>query len=162
MDQTIDVQLYPVTVGNSFQWEMTVAYGGGNPSPRSTQYPPLDVTAKGSATITFTINNKPGQQIVFDPDHPFFVSPFLGKGAKNPGIKSVTLNDPKQLVVEDGNGDKVSFPYMLKFVGAPPLDPIVNNGGGGPGNMSQLYMLVGSLVSLAAFAAGYALAYYWR
>src|SRR4051812_22490087 len=138
MTQSIDVQLFPGTDTNGdFEWRMKV-------TPRPSTPAELKVSAHGKCVIKFTINNNStGPQITFhhdetdtDNNHAFFIPPYFGKNGKDHGIISVDCQDPHTtLTVVDGNKDQMRFPYVLKFIGAPPLDPIVNNGGGGPGHL---------------------------
>src|SRR5438105_12092461 len=139
--QNVQVDLTPVMNGNgSFNsWQMTV--DGKVQSPGT--YPPIDVTNGNKADFTLTIHNGSQQNITFAS---------ILVPAENRDIHTVKGQGTASLTLKDHNWDKGPVPYELLFTGAPKLDPIINNGGGGP----PIYRnyLVDAAVLLAVFAVG--------
>jgi hypothetical protein len=157
--QKPSIQLEPVWNGGAFDhWRM----GVGNGTPVDPPYPTLTVDHGNNADLTFTITNPQGIQ--FQPNNPPTSAPiYIQPGSQKPtggvdgDFKNIQVkNDPKTgaknavLVLHDGNQKGGTFTYVLNFNGAKPLDPIVDNGGGGPGFYSF------SAVEIAGIVAGLA------
>lgn len=151
------VNVTPVK-GQNGQISWTLSYAGKK-GTSSQDYPPI-VLAKydTNAKITFTI--KDGDGITFAAD-PIWVAvagpgnpvPSPSKAGVNDQIDSVKLHNSTQLVIVDKNkGDPVTLSYQLNFEGAPPLDPIIQNGGSGPPGIENYYYLIGGGLILALVA----------
>jgi hypothetical protein len=100
-------------------WQM----GINGAAPQGPPYPPITVAHGNTAVITFSIQNGPGQTIAFA-SNPMLVPP------KTKGLDAPTVNGTS-MSVTDHNLSKGEIPYVLVFNGAPKLDPIINNDGGG-------------------------------
>ena len=118
----VGVTLQPGTDPNNggFMWKM-----GINPAaPQGPPYPAIHVDQGNSATITFSIQNGPGENFTFA-DKPMLVPP-KAKGLDEPTVNGISMT------VTDHNVQKGQIPYVLVFKGgAPKLDPIIDNDGGG-------------------------------
>jgi len=133
------VTLTPVMNGNgSFNsWSMSV--NKGSPfGPGS--YPAITVPHGHNADVTFTIQNGPGQNITFAG---------ILVPAENKEIHHVTGEGTTSLVISDHNWNKGDLPYVILFTGAPKLDPIMDNDGGGPTLYSNVFL---DVVGLAVAA----------
>lgn len=144
-------------------WEMTYDNKKGN-SPATYPVMVLDkdsgshqihISILDSAGIAFT----PGTTDPKDGDNAFWVH----EGTTSPPsksthsqIKDVKLHNGTKLTFKDiNNGKEVVLAYQLNFTGAPPLDPIIQNGGGtGPGAPMQeyAYYAAGALLLFAIVA----------
>lgn len=162
-----DIKIKPIldAQGKPVGWELK--YGTGKFTKKG-DYPEIVLPKNsGNHEFTVTIENAngiiafaPGTNRPKDGDNALWVaagetSP-TQKGL-HPQIKDAKLHNDTQLVFKDvNNGDPVTLAYRLNFTGAPPLDPIIQNGGGtGPGIAFQDYALIGAgallLVALVAF-----------
>lgn len=161
-----DIKIKPILdqLGKPVGWEMK--YGDKKGTSPGT-YPTIVLPENsGNHDFTVTIENAngvafvPGSNRPKDGDNALWVvagqtSP-TQKGL-HPQIKDAKLHNDTQLVFKDvNNGDPVDLAYRLNFKGAPPLDPIIQNGGGtGPGIPIQDYALIGAgallLIALVAF-----------
>lgn len=127
--------------------------GGTNcTTPASCTVP---VAHGNNASITVSISDPSGpnsgpQQITFAAD-PIFVTP-----APKAEIKSTSLagQGTTSLSFKDHNWDQDTLNVVLKFNNAPAMDPIIQNGGGGPPNMAVSYLPT----TIAAFGVDMALA----
>jgi hypothetical protein len=150
------VHLKPVLTNGQFDhWEMSVK---GQPM-QGAPYPHLGATKGSDATFVFMIDNPNGIQ--FQPNSPPNTSPiYVQPGTQKPasgvdGLDKIKVTDygsakNAQLSVHDGNKDPGQLTYVLNFVGAPQLDPIIDNTGGGPGSYPNYAYIVGGAVLLAA------------
>lgn len=159
-----DIKISPIrdSADKPIGWEMTYGNKKGN---KASNYPVVDLP-KNSGNHEFTISIVNGNGIKFAPgtnrpkdgDNALWVH----EGSTSPPqkgthdqIKNVKLHSTTQLTFKDvNNGKAVELAYQLNFTGAPPLDPIIKNGGGtGPG--IQEYALYGAgallLIALVAF-----------
>jgi len=114
------VQVYLKPPVGSDGWMMKVENGGWTAGP---QYPHIDIPYKHNPDIVFTIQNGVGQDIKFAAD-PFLVPPKSNVFGQ-PSVSDYTFT------VTDHNQHKDHIPYVLVFDGAPKLDPIIDNDGGG-------------------------------
>lgn len=149
------IQLIPVRKSGQFDhWEMSV----GNQPAQGPPYPHLSVAKGDAANFIFTIDNPQGIQ--FQPNNPGHSSPiYIQPGTQKPtsgvnGVSGIVVGDSNsgaknaKLTIHDGNKDAGTLTYVLNFTGAPQLDPIIDNTGGGPGNYYAWY--VGGAVLLLA------------
>lgn len=159
------IDLFPVRKGGAFDhWEMSV---GGGPR-QGAPFPQLSVKHGNNAEFSITISDAQG--IEFQPYNlpsstPIYIQAGLQKptGGIDADIKNIKVKDDPQtgaknavLKFHDGNQKAGPLTYVLNFKGADPLDPIVNNGGGGPGlaadNLSYLWYAAGAVALLAVVA----------
>lgn len=148
----VNVNLTLQTTGTDPGWHMEVV-GAGKGGPNN--YPKIDVP-KGPSDVPFKfqITGAGTQGITFGAD-PIWVAVDKGTGSPEGSgvhsqIEDVNVSQGgKSLTFTDLNTEKVVLTYQLNFTGAPPLDPIISNGGGGEGELSAYALLIG----LAIFAA---------
>src|SRR4051794_6087903 len=106
--KTHQVTLTPPT--GTTGWQMSLD-GGNKQGPGS--YPVISVLKGDKADITYTIQNRPGQNITFA-TQPILVPPKVNDlGNPTGGGTSIVLNDSNQ--------NKGDIPYTLVFNGAPKL-----------------------------------------
>lgn len=152
-NQNINVKLSLIGQDGASGWEMDIA-GQGKGGPNG--YPKAKVAHGSSADFQFVITGPNTQNITFATTNPISVSPDDGSG-KSPvtaGINTDQIVDisgggTKVLKFKDLNRDPaVDLTYQLNFTGANPLDPIIqNNGGGGNKDLSTaVYALIGFAV----------------
>jgi hypothetical protein len=120
----------------AFVWQMGVGAG----APQGPPYPAIHVAHGNTATITFNIQNGPNQNITFA-DVPMLVPPKTN-GFDTPSVNGISMT------VTDHNLKQDHIPYVLIFNGAPKLDPIIDNDGGG----SLRYFFSNPTVSGASLA----------
>lgn len=155
-NQQINVTLTRIDQGGTAAWHMeVVGQGQGGPN----HYPPAKVAHGSGADFKFVITGAGTQNITFANTDPIWVSPDTGTGA-SPTASGINTN---QIIDVTGAGRKVlkftdinidpavDLTYQLNFTGANPLDPIIQNGGGG-GNKDFPYA-VAALIGLAVVAA---------
>ncbi|MFL6722079.1 MAG: hypothetical protein ACJ8FT_09805 [Sphingomonas sp.] len=156
------IQVIPIRkAGNFDHWEMSVNNGQpGLPSAAT-----ISVNKNDTATVTITIRDAKGIQ--FQPYAPNATPPtspiYIQSGMSKPtsGVDSQFLTPVisdnghdanAQLVFPDSNGTSGTYTYGLNFVGAPSIDPIIQNGGTGLDYSVVFYSLggfaVGVLVTL--------------
>lgn len=134
----IAVTLAPgVDQHGAFQWQMGIDPSPPQPPP----YPVISVAHGNSATITFTV--QPGQQNISFAGVPLLVPP------KSDGIDAPTVNGTS-MTVTDHNFKSDQVPYVLVFNGAPKLDPIIKNDGGGSAPFAAYF--ANSAVQVASWA----------
>jgi hypothetical protein len=135
------VTLTPTVQGSQVQWEMDY---GGKKGSNPDSYPvialqhdsgpnKIEFTIAGTNNITFL--NPPDKS-----DKPLYVME-IPKGSHNKPTKGVlnyqitgwnVSTDGKTLKITDKNhGAEATLSYQLNFNNAGPLDPIIQNGGGG-------------------------------
>lgn len=115
----------------------------------------LTVAHGNNANITASIADPNGpnsgpQQITFAAD-PIFVTPAPKAEIKS---KSLAGQGTTSLSFQDHNWDQGTLNFVLKFNNAPAIDPIIQNGGGGPPLMANSYLPT----TPAAFGADIAIA----
>lgn len=134
--ETPTIQLIPVRkAGGAFDhWQMSLNNG---PPKDPGAYPPVAVGAQNSADFSYTIVNANG--ITFSAD-PIWIQKGTAKPTKSgvDVIKNISGQNTTTLKFHDGNKDAGTLTYVLNFNGAPQLDPIITNGGGGPGVVRDL------------------------
>jgi|1185.fasta_scaffold93049_2 hypothetical protein len=132
--QQVTVTLSPVMNGNgSFNsWQMNV--DGKLQAPGT--YPPITVGSGNNADFTFTIENAQGQNITF-------ASFLVPAGNKDVHHVSSPVSGATQVTFKDHNWNKGPIPYEILFNGAPKLDPIIINDGGGP----SVYLAYGAEIA---------------
>src|SRR5437764_227207 len=124
------VNLIPVRNGTTFsQWNMSLN-GGNSQGPQN--YPTVSVTATSGNTITYKIVNP--QSITFDPTNPIYVQAGTTKPTSGVNAQfSYALSADHQglantvLTVTDANTQSGQYSYVMNFVNATPLDPIIDN-----------------------------------
>ena len=130
MTQTPQIQLIPIRINGVFsEWRMSV---NGGPASGPGHYPHIPVPAKDNADFSFTIQNAQG--ISFSND-PIWIQKGTAKptGGVDGQITQISGQGTAKLTFHDGNQDRGPLSYVLNFNGAPSLDPIIDNAGGGPG-----------------------------
>jgi len=116
----VSVTLKPAAdPSGAFIWQMGVGTG----APQGPPYPAIHVAHGNTATITFNIENGPNQNITFA-DNPMLVPPKTNE-IGTPSVNGISMT------VKDHNFQNGNIPYVLVFNGAPKLDPIIDNDGGG-------------------------------
>lgn len=103
-------------------------------------FPPIKVKYGHSGEITFKIVESPG--VTFAPTNPILAAKVTVPPSKPTGLDPQFTIDPASsptvLIVDDLNGipgkpqkgyDKTDFNYVLNFVNAKPVDPVISNGG---------------------------------
>ena len=116
-----------------------IARGKGRPVAPE-QFPAITVPYGHSGQITFSIEGSAG--VTFDPTNPILAAKVTNPPSKpttlDPQFAVVPSNDPTKLIVTDLNGipgkpqkgyDKTDYNYVLNFVNAKQLDPIISNSG---------------------------------
>ena len=126
---TEKLQIIPVRQGQGpIVWHMS--HGGASGGPGS--YPTVHVAPQTAADFEISIAN-PGS-ITFSSD-PIWIQGGTEKPTEHviDGISDISGQSTTTLRFHDGNKDAGSLTYVLNFVDAPQLDPIIENQGGGPG-----------------------------
>ena len=113
-----------------------ISVDGGKSEPAGS-YPAVVVAYKNTAQITFSIQNGANQNVTFA-DNPIL----LPAKANN---FSDASGGGTAFTITDHNLKKEHVPYVLLFNGAPKIDPIIDNNGGG-------HLLMFSSVDYAAAA----------
>ena len=152
----VNVNLTLETTGDGTGWHMQVV-GGNKGGPG--KYPKIDI-AKGSPEVPFKfqITGDGTQGVTFSSD-PIWVAVDKGTGSPEGSgvhsqIKDVNVSQGgKSLTFTDLNTEKVVLTYQLNFTGAPPLDPIINNGGGEEGLTAYALLIGLAVFAVIAFLA---------
>lgn len=158
-----DITITPIRdqSGTVTGWDLSY---GGKKGNKPSNYPEVVLT-KDSGNHEFMITIKDSKGITFAPgtDRPKDADNalWIAEGASSPTAKGINsqienakLHNNTQLVFKDLNvGKDMTLAYRLNFTGAPPLDPIIKNGGGtGPGGPIAFYSAGAVLlVALIAF-----------
>ncbi|MEO5578940.1 MAG: hypothetical protein ABIR25_07825 [Sphingomicrobium sp.] len=158
-NQQINVKLTLVDEGGTAAWHMDIA-GQGKGGPNA--YPKADVAHGSSADFKFVITGPGTQNVSFASNNPISVSKDdgSGKSPSTPGINTDQITDVsggggKTLKFTDINGNPaVNLTYQLNFTGADPLDPIIQNNGGGGTKFD--YATAAAVVLLFAVVAFFA------
>jgi hypothetical protein len=119
MPNTIAVTLTPGTVNGQFAWNMSV--DGKAQAPGTA--PPIKADHGTSPDFSFTLQNAPN--ITF--------SSFLVPAGTTEIHNVSQVSGATTFTFKDHNKDAGDVPYVILFNGAPKLDPIISNGGGGNG-----------------------------
>ena len=135
-NQQVVVILTREDAGGTAVWHMDIA-GQGNGGPNA--YPPAKVAHGSSADFHYIITGPGTNGVTFANTNPISVSKDNGtglsptvKGINSDQIDNVTGAGSRVLKFTDINSDPaVNLVYQLDFIGAQPLDPIIQNGGGG-------------------------------
>lgn len=103
-------------------------------------FPPIKIKYGHSGEITFKIVESPG--VTFDPTTPMLAAKLTNPPSKPTALDPQFTINPNStstvLIVDDLNGvpnkpqkgyDKTDFNYVLNFVNAKPVDPVISNGG---------------------------------
>ena len=103
-------------------------------------FPAIKISYGYEGEITFKIVDSPG--VTFDPTNPILAAKVTVPASKPTGLDPQFTVDPASsptvLIVDDLNGvpgkpqkayDKTDFNYVLNFVNAKPVDPVISNGG---------------------------------
>ncbi len=147
--EQIDVTPIMKANGTFDYWQMSVNKGAPlGPG----HYPPIAVTQGNNADFSITILGS--QSITFSND-PIWVQPGTAKptGGVDKEIHKLSGQGTTVLTFKDHNWKKNDLNYVLNFNGAPQLDPIIDNGGGGPPiYMSYAFYVVGAIALLAIVA----------
>lgn len=141
---TKKIQVIPVQQGKEFIWRMS--HGGQTGGPGN--YPTVTVAPKAAADFEITIVNPQG--ITFSGD-PIWIKAGETKPQSSfvdPQITNISGKNSTVLKFRDENtGPPTKLTYQLNFTNAPPLDPIIQNGGGtGPGEPVLAYAAIALLV----------------
>lgn len=151
-NQKINATLTREVQGTTTVWIMDIA-GQGKGGPNG--YPPAKVAHGSGADFKFVIAGEGTQNINFSGD-PIWVVVDNGSGKSpdgtqpnSPEIVDVKVTGGKMLTFTDKNITAGDLTYQLNFTGADPLDPIIQNGGGG-GNLYSYVYLAGAVLLLAA------------
>lgn len=132
----------------------TIDYDGNFGNGHTQPYPAVKAKKdEGPHFVVFKIHNTPN--VTFSSD-PIWVSA-AGKPppqSKDPQIGGWQVKDSgKTLVLFDWNSQAVDLNYQLNFTGARPLDPIIQNGGGGGGQPGIEFAWAQILLTAAIFLA---------
>ena len=159
-NQNINVKLTLEDQGGTSAWHMEiVGQGKGGPN----HYPPAKAAHGSAADFTFVITGQGTQGITFAKTDPIWVAVDNGTGKSPAGagintdqIGNVSGGGGKVLSFTDYNSNPpVNLTYQLNFDGGgKPLDPIIQNDGGGPPHIQHyeyLYAAGALLVAIFAF-----------
>jgi hypothetical protein len=148
------VTLIPVNNANGFQWQMSLN-GGAAGGPNNYPHVPVDQTT--GPTIVYTIRN-PGV-ITFDPGNPISVQAGSAKpaGGVDQQFTWTLSADPQGhqntvLTLNDSNLTKGPYSYVMNFVNAKQLDPIIDNSGPHVAQSTLLYYAIGGVALIAIIA----------
>jgi hypothetical protein len=137
MPNTIAVTLTPGTSGNGqFEWNMSV--DGKAQAPGTT--PPIKADHGTSPDFSFTLQNAPN--ITF--------SSFLVPAGTTEIHHVSQVSGATTFTFKDHNKNSGDIPYEILFNGAPKLDPIISNGGGGTGFYLSPHMVEYAGYAIAA------------
>jgi hypothetical protein len=126
---TEKLQIIPVKKGSEpIVWHMSHGSVSGGPG----NYPRVRVAHQTVADFEISIVNPGSIRFSSDPI-------WIHEGTEKPtehvieGISEISGQNATTLKFHDGNKDAGTLTYVLNFVDAPQLDPIIDNQGGGPG-----------------------------
>ena len=149
--QKVKMEVRPIVHNGQPNWELEVVNGNkGGPG----NYPAVNVQEKKSAE--FEIKIVDGNGITFSGD-PIWIQAGTAKPTQHvvdPQITDISGQNSTKLKFEDANsGDAMTLTYRLNFSdGAPSLDPIIQNGGGGgpPRSDYDVVLYAGAVLLLGA------------
>ena len=128
--QNAQIQLTAHRTGNGqFQSWTATANGAACSPPDCT----VSVLQGNNAVVGVTISDPQGSghpAITFSTNPPAVVAPASPK----PEIHDISGQGTATLSFKDHNWDAGTIKYTLNFNNAPSIDPIIQNGGGGPGS----------------------------
>lgn len=136
------------------EWRMS--YNGQTGGPGN--YPQLSIPATKAGNIEIKIASP--QNVTFSGD-PIWIQSGLAKPTEHvidSQIGNIQGQNTTVLTFTDYNyGGAKTLTYRLNFTNAPPLDPIIQNGGGGtpPSNVMYDYAIYGFAVLFVAALIGY-------
>lgn len=150
-----NVNLIPVMNGNQFgKWEMSL--NNGSPQgPGSYPHIPIVKGATGSV-MNFTILGNPNSNIVFAStvsqpppgSGPIYIQ--AGSAKPTSGVNGqftyTVSSNGKVLTLTDSNQQPGPYTYVLNFVNAGQLDPIIDNGGPSLSHNDYVWYAAGALV----------------
>jgi hypothetical protein len=144
--QKVKMEVTPIVHDGQPNWELTIVDTGKKGGPGS--YPEVAVSQKKTGDFEITIIN--GNGITFSGD-PIWIQAGKAKPTAHvidPQITDISGQNSTKLKFKDANsGLPMDLTYRLNFSNdAPPLDPIILNGGGG--GQSYDYLLYGAAVFL--------------
>lgn len=147
---TDSIDLYPVLGPGGIQWQMSL--NGGTPQGPG-NYPVLNVPYGVAEDITVTIKN-PGN-VTFALTNEFCAQPGTSKPTKCWGPFNSKGAGTTVLTLHDGNTEKTptTYTYVMNFKSAPQLDPIIRNGGGGPGVNKLFVAEIAAIILVVAIVA---------
>lgn len=126
----------------------------------------IDLPAEsGGHDIVFHLVATQGLDISFNESDPIWVSEGQqcppSSGINSTQISVSEIKDKKLTIHDKNNGPAVNLVYQLNFVGAPPCDPVIRNGGGGGGglasssvNTTTIAIAAVGVLAIAALALG--------
>ena len=159
-NEAIDLTAVLKKDGSFDHWQMD--YNGNQSGPGS--YPAIQIPYGDKADFTVTITNPnpysdPNKKITFTSKDAIWVAPGTTKPTGPTGSKTKEIHDIKGegtavLTFKDHNWKTDNLSYVVNFDNANQLDPIIQNGGGGPPDMQYLivYLAVGAVALLAITA----------
>jgi hypothetical protein len=145
----LSIKVTPVQHGNGpIVWQMSHGATSGGPG----NYPHVPVPKGSSGDFEITIVNPNG--ITFSND-PIWIKSGTAKPAPHatdPQITNISGGGTTVLKFHDANIDPpVTLTYQLNFnSGVPPIDPIIENGGGGGQGMYNYAVYAGVALVVAA------------
>lgn len=130
-------------------------------------FPPIKIKYGHSGEITFKIVESPG--VTFDPTTPMLAAKLTNPPSKPTALDPQFTINPNStstvLIVDDLNGvpnkpqkayGKTDFNYVLNFVNANPVDPVISNGGccspTGP-SYTNFFASTSGLIAIVALVA---------
>ena len=152
MSNNPDMKLNVIQLGSGSKKYWQLSHNGEFGGPN--HYPKVDVIAGAGADFEIDIVNPHG--VTFSND-PIWIQAGTAKPTGkviDPQITNIQGGGTTKLTFHDYNsGTATPLTYVLNFTGAPSLDPIIQNGGGGPpGFQNQiLYGVAALLLLVVAF-----------
>lgn len=140
--------------GANFEWQLGGDVSGNGPAKDKRTDIGKD---SGPHYLTYKITGAPAQNVIFAQDAISVATTSAATKTKSSHsqIAWKVKSDGKELMVFDWNSETVDLYYQLNFVGAPSIDPIIQNGGGGGGQPNPKSISAAILVaSAAAFFLG--------
>jgi hypothetical protein len=121
--------------------------GGATHGPSN--YPVVSVAAGSNGSMTYSIVN--AQNITFNPTNPLYIQ--AGTTKPTGGVDSqfaYTLSQNNTvLTLTDSNQNKGQYTYVMNFINAGPLDPIIENGGPSRWQYDYVWYAVGAALVVA-------------
>lgn len=147
--QKVKMEVTPIVHNGEPNWELTIVGSGKKGGPGS--YPEVAVSAKKAGDFEITIVN--GNGITFSTD-PIWIQAGKAKPTApviDPQITDISGQNSTKLKFKDANsGLPMDLTYQLNFNNdAPPLDPVILNGGGG-GQSFDTFLYAGAVLLLGA------------